>query len=341
MTAIRLAHGAPARVCRTIACALVVGVLLGRDLLAAAARDGQVSVEVVRSGGGPVEQGAAFELVVTRRWPAGFEADALDPRDLAPLHLVELERDVAFARAGDGGRVAVETRRFRAHAFEPGALDVGPLVCVARDPATGARLRGTSAALALDVLAVVPAEDDGALELPLTALGPRLASPVSPLWWLVVALVGASAAFALHRRRRAAAAVPARVDAEPRAADLPALRARLDALERSAAGERDARGDAGWHTELWHVLRSFLGLRLQRSLASATVTESAERALRRGVELGTVDGLAAVGRDCDAVRFAGRTSDAAARARRVAQARALAASLAPTNVFAATRQEQP
>jgi|GEM_PF-4441123 len=313
-----------------------MGALVMRSLFAATAlfalatplvaQDAGVAVRPVGVAPDAVRVGEPFELRVERRWSRDLEPQPLRTGELAPLEVVER----SVERSVDGDAV-VEVRRLRAYLFEPGAVAIGAVTLVAHDPATGAVARARSEPVALTASNPLPADDDGAIEVALAYAGPapRVRHPLFVLA-LVALAVGVPAAWVAWRRRRRAAVAAAAANESPRV-DAPdddprALRARLDALERAGAVELDAERDAHWHTELWRVVRGLAGLRLRRSLRANTVSESAAR-VRSGVDTATGDGVAAVGGDCDGVRFAARTSARAERAARIERARRLARAL--------------
>lgn len=240
-----------------------------------------------------VELGRAFPLTVQRAWNAGLVAEDWDSERLAPLAL-ELEDT---RRRERGGRVE-ETLRYRAYAFELGAVSVPAASFAAKARDGGAELTATSEAFEMRVRGVIDAQAPGDPELPGDP-------PPAPFPWLPVGVsvaVLAAATFLVARGRRkpspeAPAPPPPRVDRSHERA-----LARLEAL-RSAPSEALADVQA-FHVEAAATLRAYLHERFAAGTPQMTTEELVDAPVAEHVSGEQQARLAGVLRECDLVKFA-------------------------------------
>ncbi|MCR9247837.1 MAG: hypothetical protein NXI31_22645 [bacterium] len=175
---------------------------------------------------GRVAFGTPFELVVERSWPPTHAAQPFDPLGLLPLGLEEVEAGAVI----DEERL-VETRRYRATAWQVGELELGPFTVRAR-LAAQPELMAEAPKVRLVVESVL-ADPPGEIEWPGDVRDRRAGSALPVILALAVVLLGAGIAFQRRRSRRAAAAEPAVV--EPSSAEIAERELLALALPRSEA----------------------------------------------------------------------------------------------------------
>ena len=142
-----------------------------------------------------VELGIGFPLTVVRVWDRDLEPARWLDDELAPLAVELLE----VARREDDRRVE-ETRRYRAHAFEPGEVTVAAPSFRARPKAGGAVRVATAASVVVRVRPSLGPGDPGPAELPRGPFPPA----TSPVVWIALALLasGVIGLIVVRRRRR-------------------------------------------------------------------------------------------------------------------------------------------
>ncbi|MCA8953377.1 MAG: hypothetical protein KDE27_27945 [Planctomycetes bacterium] len=262
---------------------IVSALASGGTLAAQSAVSGEPAVGVrVELPPDAVEFGREFELAIERSWPVGHAALPFDPLALLPLAAVELGAD-----ARQVGERLIETRRFRATAWQVGELALGPFVLKTRDP-DGGEHAADSGELQLRVRSALP-EPPGELEWP----GDVRDRPRPTSWLLPVAV--ALAALLLGGgvwRWRVRRALPAAEAPGPTPAEL--ARTELAALalpDQAAAIE-------GYYVALAEIVRRFA----ERRYALRAFVHTSEE-LVAVVPIGG-DPLADCLFACDLVKFA-------------------------------------
>jgi hypothetical protein len=293
----------------------VAGVLL--LLLAAAGCDRGGPIEgddvALRVSAPPaeVELGQGFPLTVVRVWSKDLEPDPWRDAALLPL-AVRLEETT---HREDSSRIE-ETRRFHAHAFEPGTVTVAPFSFAAAPKAGGAARTAAAEGFSVKVRATLDPKSAGPPELP-----GLLPEPVRWRLWTLVAATALAAGALLVRvgtRRSAAAALAA---AAPPGARARALE-RIGRLRTSRPATPEEVG--AWHVEAASLVRDFVAD--DRALRSRERTT--EELLEAARATGTFpesqrEALAAALEACDLVKFARDPSSAAGRERVLAAAEAV------------------
>ncbi|MAG54993.1 MAG: hypothetical protein CMJ83_01750 [Planctomycetes bacterium] len=234
--------------------------------------------------------GQAFSLTVVRGWKRSLMPEPWDDAALAPLAV----RLTEATRQENEGRI-IETRRYRAYAFERSKVKIPP-VTLRVAVGVGPVREVTSEPIELIVTSSLLADDEGAAELP----GPLFPRPFRWQDWIVLvtfvmALIGAGF-WSFSRwivRRREAASAPA-----PPAQ---LARARLHALAEDDAGRNE-----NIHDEVASVLRTYLG----DALGIGPAGRSTEEHLASADVAAALDDVqqVVVGRvleACDRARFGG------------------------------------
>jgi hypothetical protein len=243
-----------------------------------------------------VEFGRAFPLEVVRVWrddhvPAAWRDEWLDP---LRLELVETER------REDGGRI-METRRYRARAFETGTVEIPALAFRAKPKWGGPEVETASEPFSVAVTSSLPEGEPGPPEWPESPFGG------GPPWyaWLAGAALAVGLGLLVLRRRRPDAEEPAAAAAPPEPTAAQRALRRLAALESELSGaERDP---TAFYVALAGVVRDYLGERL-RIPADVMTTPECVRAAGNGAA-----GRPRLGRVLDAadlVKFARHRPDA-------------------------------
>lgn len=260
------------------------------------------------SSASEVELGRGFELVLRRAWSAELVPEDFDARALAPLVLVPAGRELREER----GRFE-ERLRFRAHAFQRGALELAPLELRAESRAGGAGRVARSNSLALEVRSALPPGPPGPPELP----EPLLRAPFP--WALLLAAVGSCALLAAFLRRSRGRKAEADVPESAAIAPPPAhLRARERLAELRARRVEDAGATRAFHDEAAEVLREYARERFRVAAFERTSEElcSALRGAAGPASASLADALAR----CDRVKYARALPPGAERERLLSSA---------------------
>ncbi len=220
----------------------------------------------VSAGAAEIEFGRAIPLTVVRSWRKGLVPQEWGPQAFAPLSL----RLVHAARVQNATHVQ-DTRRYDAFVFGRDVVQLTIPAFRAR-AADGSERIATGNELSLRVRTALPADDDGAIELPSDLLPEP--PPSRMHWWLTLGaavLTGGTAMVGWSRWRARAVKSPA--GAIERAAGTPHERAQRRLARLRTQTPEGAAATEVYFIELAAILRDYVAERFDIKSAERTTDE--------------------------------------------------------------------